>query len=245
MLEMGLFVASADGDVGDEEVDHITRFLESQFLLDPPDARRLEALKQVLMNRTPSLTGVGKRLQAVLTVEQREVVGRFLVGIAAANGTIDRKEITALRRAYKALGVDVGPAEPAPRRVPPGHEGAGRGPSTDGPRPARGGDPAPTGRRRRDHSSMRTCSGGSSARPTRWPACSERPCASSIQSEAIRRSKTRPADHRHLRRHSRDRRPQTPASRDSILVSTSSWPNCSHAPTGRVTTSTRWSAAIG
>ena len=107
MLEMGLFVASADGNVGDEEVDHITRFLESQFLLDPPDARRLEALKQVLMNRTPSLTGVGKRLQAVLTVEQREVVGRFLVGIAAANGTIDRKEITALRGAYKALGVDV------------------------------------------------------------------------------------------------------------------------------------------
>ena len=107
MLEIGLFVASADGNVGDEEVDHITRFLESQFLLEPPDARRLEALKQVLMNRTPSLNGVGKRLQAVLTVVQREVVGRFLVGIAAANGTIDRKEITALRGAYKALGVDV------------------------------------------------------------------------------------------------------------------------------------------
>jgi uncharacterized tellurite resistance protein B-like protein len=109
MLEMGLFVASADGDVGDDEVDHITRFLESQVLLDPPDARRLEALKRVLMDRTPSLTGVGKRLQAVLTAGQREAVGRFLVGIAAANGTIDRKEVTALRGPYKALGVDVGP----------------------------------------------------------------------------------------------------------------------------------------
>jgi uncharacterized tellurite resistance protein B-like protein len=108
MLQMGLFIASADGDVEDEEVDHITRFLESQFLLEPPDARRLEALKQVLMSRPVSLTGVGKRLQAVLTVGQRELVGRFLVGIAAANGTIDRKEITALRGAYKALGVDVG-----------------------------------------------------------------------------------------------------------------------------------------
>ena len=108
MLELGLFVASADGIVEDKEVDHITRFLESQFLLDPPDARRLEALKQVLMSRTPSLTGVGKRLQAVLTVEQREAIGLFLVGVAAANGTIDRKEITALRSAYKALGVDVG-----------------------------------------------------------------------------------------------------------------------------------------
>jgi hypothetical protein len=36
------------------------------------------------------------------------MVGRFLVGIAAANGTIDRKEVTALRGAYKALGVDLG-----------------------------------------------------------------------------------------------------------------------------------------
>ena len=150
MLEMGLFVASADGDVGDDEVDHITRFLESQFLLDPPDARRLEALKRVLMERTPSLTGVGKRLQAVLTAGQREAVGRFLVGIAAANGTIDRKEVTALRGAYKAVGVDV---ELLNRLLDEFHRataGAGRGPSADGPGPSRGDDPAPDERRRRD-----------------------------------------------------------------------------------------------
>jgi hypothetical protein len=53
------------------------------------------------------MTGLGKRLQAVLTREQREAVGRFLTGIAAANGIIDRKEVTALRTAYRALDVEV------------------------------------------------------------------------------------------------------------------------------------------
>ncbi len=43
MLELGIYIAAADGSVDDVEVDQVARFLESQFLLDPPDARRLEA----------------------------------------------------------------------------------------------------------------------------------------------------------------------------------------------------------
>ena len=107
MLELGVYIAAADGTVEDVEIDQIARFLESQFLLDPPDARRLEALKRVFAARPPSLAGLGKRLQTVLAREQREVVGRFLTGIAAANGIIDRKEVTALRSAYRALDIGV------------------------------------------------------------------------------------------------------------------------------------------
>ena len=107
MLELGVYIAAADGSVDDVEVDQVARFLESQFLLDPPDARRLEALKRVFMARPPSLAGLGKRLQTALTREQREAVGRFLTGIAAANGIIDRKEVTALRTAYRALDIGV------------------------------------------------------------------------------------------------------------------------------------------
>ena len=108
MLELGVFVAAADGEIEETEVDHIARFLESQFLLDPADARRLEARKHVLLSRPPAIAGIGGHLQAVLTEDQREGVGRFLVGVAAANGTIDKKEVTALRNAYKALGIDLG-----------------------------------------------------------------------------------------------------------------------------------------
>jgi uncharacterized tellurite resistance protein B-like protein len=107
MLELGIYIAAADGSIEDVEVDQIAHFLESQFLLDPPDSRRLEALKRVFVARPPLITGLGKRLEANLTREQREAVGRFLIGIAAANGNIDRKELTALRSAYRALGIEV------------------------------------------------------------------------------------------------------------------------------------------
>jgi TerB-C domain len=42
-----------------------------------------------------------------LSRQQREAVGRFLTGIAAANGIIDRKEVSALRAAYRALDIGV------------------------------------------------------------------------------------------------------------------------------------------
>ena len=106
MLKLGMFIAAADGEIEKEEVDHIASFLESQFLLDPPDVRRLEALKQVFLRQHPSIGGIGKRLKAALTAEQLESVGEFLVAVAAANGAIDKKEIAALRSAYRALGLE-------------------------------------------------------------------------------------------------------------------------------------------
>jgi uncharacterized tellurite resistance protein B-like protein len=107
MLELGLYIAAADGEIETSEVSQVAHFLEAQFLLEPADARRLEALKRVLSARPPSITGLGKRLQETLTTKERSGLGRFLTGIAAANGVIDRKEITALRGAYRALQIPV------------------------------------------------------------------------------------------------------------------------------------------
>ena len=128
MLELGVYIAAADGTVEDVEIDQIARFLESQFLLDPPDSRRLEALKRVFASRPPSLAGLGKRLQTTLAREQREAVGRFLTGIAAANGIIDRKEVSALRKRLSCARHRSRPIEPASRGVPPRFSGTGRGP---------------------------------------------------------------------------------------------------------------------
>ncbi len=106
MLEIGMFVAAADGVIEKEEVDHIASFLESQFLLDPADVRRLEGLKRVFLRQHPSISGIGKKFKAALTATQLESVGEFLVGVANANGAIDKKEISSLRSAYRALGID-------------------------------------------------------------------------------------------------------------------------------------------
>ena len=107
MLELGVYVAASDGQIDEEEADRITNFLESQFRLDREDARRLQALKSVLQRRPPSVSGLGRHLQKLLKREQRESLGSFLTGIATANGIIARKEVTALRNAYKALDIDL------------------------------------------------------------------------------------------------------------------------------------------
>jgi uncharacterized tellurite resistance protein B-like protein len=107
MLQLGMFVAAADGTVHDDEVTHIARCLESRFLLNPADARRLEALQQVFLKKTPSISRLGKRLHDALSVQEREAIGEFLVSVASATGNIHPSEVAALRSAYKALGIEV------------------------------------------------------------------------------------------------------------------------------------------
>src|SRR5262249_14286787 len=111
LLELGMYVAAADGRIGEEEVAQIARFLESEFRLEPPDAKRLEALKRVFQKHPPSIGGIGKRLKAILSAEQLESAGEFLIGVATAAGTIEKKEVTALRSAYRALEIETGRLE--------------------------------------------------------------------------------------------------------------------------------------
>jgi uncharacterized tellurite resistance protein B-like protein len=106
LLELGMFIAAADGEIEEQEVNHIASFLESQFLLDPADARRLESLKRVFLKQHPSIAGTGKRLQKIANTRQVESIGQFLFGVANVNGSIEKAEITALRSAYRALGID-------------------------------------------------------------------------------------------------------------------------------------------
>ena len=107
ILELGISVAIADGQIDEGEIDHITHFLESQFMLDAVNLQRLEMFKHVLISQPPTMNGVGKRLQSVLTQRQLAKVAEFLVGVAAADGIIDKNEIRTLKKAYKALGVEV------------------------------------------------------------------------------------------------------------------------------------------
>lgn len=105
MLEMGMAVAAADGAVDQDEVNQIIGFLKGQFLLAPNDARRIDAYKEILVKQPPALSNLAKRLQSSLTVDHLETVCQFLVGIAAANGTVDKGERITLRRFYTALGL--------------------------------------------------------------------------------------------------------------------------------------------
>jgi len=106
MMELGVALAAADGTVEDAEVLHIMGFLGNQFALSPDDALHLDGYRRALLKQPPRMSSLSKRLQDALTLVQRELIGRFLVGVAAASGSIHRKEITALRSAYRSLGVE-------------------------------------------------------------------------------------------------------------------------------------------
>ncbi len=126
ILELGMAMAAADGQVEDAEIAHVARFLEGHFTLTEDEQRYLAAYQAILQHRPPSLARLSRRLQGALTAEQRALVGRFLVGVAATNGVVERQEAAALRVAYNALRLDTAeldallaelrsePAAPAP-----------------------------------------------------------------------------------------------------------------------------------
>lgn len=106
MLELGVAIASADGKVDNDEINFIVQTLESQFTLEPADTRRLEAYREVLIYQPPSLSSLTKRLATVLNNTQKETIGKFLIGVSAANGVVHKKEISLIQKTYTALGLD-------------------------------------------------------------------------------------------------------------------------------------------
>lgn len=107
MLELGMVIAGADGTVDQEEIARIEHFLEDQFRLSSDESRHLKAYGLLLNKNPPSISSLSKPLRSALSSDQRELIGKYLVGVAAANGIIERKENAALKRIYKALEIDV------------------------------------------------------------------------------------------------------------------------------------------
>lgn len=107
MLELGMVIAGADGRIDLEELTHIERFLDDQFRLSSDESRRLKAYGMLLSKKLPSISSLSKLLREALTLDQRAMIGKYLIGVAAAKGSIDRKEISALKKIYAALDIDV------------------------------------------------------------------------------------------------------------------------------------------
>jgi tellurite resistance protein len=105
MLRLGLAVAEADGDIDEEELRRLTEQIEAAFQLPDHERRRLEALKALLLTTGSEIGPIARKIEQTLSPLARQAVGRLLVAIAAANGAIDRKEQTALRKCYRALGL--------------------------------------------------------------------------------------------------------------------------------------------
>jgi uncharacterized tellurite resistance protein B-like protein len=98
-------VAHSDGSVPPEEKRHLEEHLETWLPLSPDEKIRLKAHAQWLLNSFPGLNGLKKRLES-LNLQQKESIGRFLVGVAQADGYIGPTEIKVLTKIYDLLGLD-------------------------------------------------------------------------------------------------------------------------------------------
>ncbi|MDD2900551.1 MAG: TerB N-terminal domain-containing protein [Desulfuromonadaceae bacterium] len=105
VLHLASAVAGVDGSVDSVEERHLEEHLEVWMHLATDEKTRLRAHTQWLLSSFPGMNGVKKRIE-LLKQGQRESLGRFLVGVAQADGYIDPTEIKMLTKIYEMLGLD-------------------------------------------------------------------------------------------------------------------------------------------
>jgi uncharacterized tellurite resistance protein B-like protein len=105
LLHVASAVATADGTVTDEEERLLESHLEQALGLGEVERERLRAHLAWLLAEHPSLAGLKKRL-ATLDEPRRHQLGRFLIGVAGADGHVDRDELKVLAKLYPMLGLN-------------------------------------------------------------------------------------------------------------------------------------------
>ena len=112
LLHLAVTVAAADASVDDTEKEAMARHVGTALGLDDAERRRLHARLAVLLLAPPTLASAKRHLDA-FGYEQRKQVGAALVGIAAADGEVTKKEVRQLERIFALLDIPPGPIEAA------------------------------------------------------------------------------------------------------------------------------------
>jgi uncharacterized tellurite resistance protein B-like protein len=133
-LQLAVAVASADEQIDPREVEALEGHLERALPVTEMEKGRLRANLRWLITERPPVTGLKKRLEG-MERGQREAIGRFLVGVATADGIVTSAEVKILEKLYRLLDLEttgmyselhaqaVTPAEPPSEPVvvrPPG-----------------------------------------------------------------------------------------------------------------------------
>ncbi len=106
LMQLGMYVAAADGEIDEGEAGHVLRHLESEFELTPHEVRRIECLRHRLIKRPLTDKDVTAVLRRQLSDQNRQLVGEYLVGVAVSDQVITPAEHKALRKLYDRLGLD-------------------------------------------------------------------------------------------------------------------------------------------
>lgn len=105
LVHLTAVVAAADGSIDSSERAHLARHVEQVLNLDSAERIRLDAHLVFLATGKLSMAGMKRRVEG-LPEEERAAVGRFLVGVAAADGIVSPAEISTLTKLFPRLGLD-------------------------------------------------------------------------------------------------------------------------------------------
>ena len=105
LLQLGAAVSAADGTISLDEEQALEAHLEDALQLSGADRTRLRAYLQWLLVEPPTLNRIKSRL-ATLGDSDRQLLARFVITIAGADGHVSSDEIKVLSRIYKLLGLD-------------------------------------------------------------------------------------------------------------------------------------------
>jgi uncharacterized tellurite resistance protein B-like protein len=105
LLELGLSVAVSDNEVDERELEAIESHIEAELDLTPDLAKRLSALRHLMVAKGPKLSTVPQTFFTALSKNQRKAIGSYLVSVAAADQVVTNKEKNVLRAAFQKLSL--------------------------------------------------------------------------------------------------------------------------------------------
>lgn len=105
ILQLAGAVAAADDKIDEDEERHLEIQLENWLHLSFEEKVRLRAFTRWILSVPASFSGMKSKI-ALFSEKQCETVGKFMVGVAQADGLIDPIEIKILTKIYKLLGLD-------------------------------------------------------------------------------------------------------------------------------------------
>lgn len=104
-LQLASAVAGADGEFGEEEMEHLRGQVQDWSHLTPGESARLLAHLRLLAAEPVPLASLKKRLES-LDAKSKETIATFMTTVAQADGTVTPAEVKMLEKVYKTLGLD-------------------------------------------------------------------------------------------------------------------------------------------
>ena len=102
---LGMYIAHADGIVSEAERKHLEQMVASMDGISEAEMIRLRANIDWMMEIPPNLNAMCRRLRETKE-DMRHEFGRLALAVAGADGRIEPGEVNAVRKLYRALGID-------------------------------------------------------------------------------------------------------------------------------------------